>query len=83
MRESRSSAACRWELIQSVCFNDDIFICILRNCGEKYFSFVSENSQIKKVREFKELIDAQEHFSGLFNELSKDKGIAAVKFSPI
>lgn len=83
MIRNRNSVICRWELLQSISFGDDIFLCLLRGCGEKYFSFVSENSKIKKLRAFGELIEAQEHFTGLFEELFKDKEIATVKFSPL
>jgi hypothetical protein len=83
MIRNRNSVTCRWELLQSFSFEDDIFLCLLRGCGEQYFSFVSENSKIKTLRAFDELIEAQEHFTGLFKELSKDKGTTSVKFSPL
>ncbi|MFX1519691.1 MAG: hypothetical protein ACFFCD_07210 [Promethearchaeota archaeon] len=83
MIESQKSTSCKWELIQSVCFDENIFLCLLRGCGEKYFSFVSESSKIKKLREFEELKEAQEHFSGLFTEISENSGIEMVIFSPI
>jgi hypothetical protein len=77
------SISCRWELIQSVCFDEDIFLCLLRGCGKKYFSFVSENSKIKNLHEFEDLKEAQEHFSGLFTKISKNRGMETVIFSPI
>ena len=75
------STVCRWELIQSFCFDDDVFLCLIRGCGEKYFLFVSENSQVNDIFEFKELRTAQEHFSNLFDELSKDKHVERVILS--
>ncbi len=78
MMKNREPIPCRWELIQSVCFNDDIFLCLLRGHGEKYFAFVSENSKIKNLHEFEELKEAQEHFSGMFSEISKNKGVETV-----
>ena len=81
--EERVSTNCKWELLQSVCFDEDTFLCLLRGCGKKYFSFVSENSKIKKLREFEELIEAQEHFFDLFNKLSKEKMIEMIRFSPL
>ncbi|MHA2061827.1 MAG: hypothetical protein ACW963_06015 [Candidatus Sifarchaeia archaeon] len=74
MMNIREPIPCRWELIQSVCFNDNIFLCLLRGQDEKYFSFISENSKIKNFHKFEDLEDARKHFSGLFSEISKDKG---------
>ncbi len=78
MRRNRESIPYRWELIQSVCFSDDIFLCLLRGQDEKYFSFIAENSKIKNFHEFKELKEAQKHFSGLFSEISKDKRVETI-----
>jgi len=78
MMKSREPIQCRWELIQSVCFNDDIFLCLLRGQDENYFSFISENSKIKNFHKFEELEDARKHFSGLFSEISKDKGVETI-----
>ena len=57
MMNNREPIPRRWELIQSVCFNDDIFLCLLRGQDEKYFSFISENSKIKNFHKFEELED--------------------------
>ena len=78
MIKNRESIPCRWELIQSVCFHDDIFLCLLRGQDEKYFSFVSENLKIKNFQKFEKLEAAQKHFSGLFSELSKNKGVETI-----
>jgi len=76
--KNREPIPCRWELIQSVCFNDDIFLCLLRGQDEKYFSFISENSKIKNFHKFEQLEDAQKHFSGLFSEISKNKRVETI-----
>jgi len=78
MMKNREPIPCRWELIQSVCFNDDIFLCLLRGQDEKYFSFISENSKIKNFHKFEQLEDAQKHFSGLFSEISKNKRVETI-----
>ncbi len=81
MKVDKVSTGCRWELIQSFCFDEDVFLCLIRGCGEKYFLFVSENSKVNNIFEFEEQRTAQEHFSSLFNELSKDKQVERVILS--
>ena len=78
MRRNREPIPYRWELIQSVCFSDDIFLCLLRGQDEKYFSFIAENSKIKNFHKFKELKKAQKHFLGLLSEISKDKRVGTI-----
>jgi len=78
MRRNREPIPYKWELIQSVCFNDNIFLCLLRDQDEKYFSFIAENSKIKNFHKFKELKEAQKHFSGLLLEISKDKRVETI-----
>jgi hypothetical protein len=75
MMKHREPIPGKWELIQSVCFHDDIFLCLLRGHDEKYISFISENLKIKNFQKFEKLETAQKHFSGLFSEISKDKGV--------
>ena len=81
MLADKVSIGCRWELIQSFCFNEYIFLCLIRGCGEKYFLFVSEETKVNNIYEFEELRTAQEHFSILFNELSKDKHVDRIILS--
>ncbi|MFX1520687.1 MAG: hypothetical protein ACFFCD_12290 [Promethearchaeota archaeon] len=81
MLADKISIGCRWELIQSFCFNENIFLCLIRGCGGKYFLFVSEETKVNNIYEFEELRTAQEHFSILFNDLSKNKHVERIIFS--
>ena len=81
MQVDKVSTGCRWELIQSFCFGEDIFLCLISGCNGKYFLFVSENAKVNDIYEFEELRTAQEHFSSLFNELSKDSQVERVILS--
>ena len=77
----KASSGCRWELIQSFCFDENTFLCLIRGCGDKYFLFISEETKINDFYEFEELKTAQEHFSSLFTELSKEKQVERIILS--
>ena len=79
--EKKNSTVCRWELIQSFCFDEDIFLCLIRGCGDKYFLFISKETKINDFYEFEELKTAEEHFSSLFTKLSKEKQVERIILS--
>lgn len=79
--ESEVTTKCRWELIQSFCFDEDVFLCLIKGCDERYFLFISEDTKVNDIYEFEGLKTAQEHFSNVYNELSKDKQVNRVILS--
>ena len=46
MKVDKVSTGCRWELIQSFCFDEDVFLCLIRGWAKNTFSLFLKTQKL-------------------------------------